>query len=79
MDAIQSMASILAATEPLSHIRTEWANRTTLAKAWECDRDTVTRRCRKAGVRERVTVSDGHRAQVEFLMVDVRKMLRGAP
>jgi hypothetical protein len=74
-DALDAMASMLSNAQPLSNIRTEWASRTTLAKAWDCGRDTVSRRCRRAGVRQRVIVSDGHRAQVEFLMLDVRAML----
>ena len=75
MDAIQSMAGILTDAKPLAHISTEWATRNELAKAFQCDIGTVSRRCRKAGVRERVTVTAGHRARIEFLMADVRAKL----
>ncbi len=79
MDAIQSMAGILTDAKPLAHISTEWVTRSQLAVAFSCDVGTVSRRCRKAGVAERLVVTEGHRARIEFLMADVRKMLRGAP
>ena len=76
MDAIQSMAAILTDHKPLAHIG-EWGTRIQLAKALSCDIGTVSRRCRKAGVTERLVVTDGHRTRVEFLMADVRTKLLG--
>jgi hypothetical protein len=77
VDAIQSMAAILTDHKPLAHISSEWGTRIQLAKALSCDIGTVSRRCRKAGVTERLVVTDGHRARVEFLMADVRTKLLG--
>ena len=76
VDAIQSMAAILTDHKPLAHIG-EWGTRIQLAKALSCDIGTVSRRCRKAGVTERLVVTDGHRTLVEFLMADVRTKLLG--
>jgi hypothetical protein len=73
---IRSMAAILTDHKPLAHIG-EWGTRIQLATALSCDIGTVSRRCRKAGVTERLVVTDGHRARVEFLMADVRTKLLG--
>ena len=74
--AIQSMASILTDRKPLAHISSEWGTRSELAAALSCDIGTVSRRCRKAGVAERLVVTDKHRAKIEFLMADVRAKLK---
>jgi len=73
--AIQSMASILTDYNPLSHIGTAWGTRSQIAAALGCDIATVSRRCKKAGVTERLVVTEGNRARVEFLMSEVRAML----
>lgn len=76
-DAIQSAVQILTSAHPLRHIRTDWATRTELAKAFEVHPDTVTRRCRRAGVAERIVLNPKHRAQAEFLVGDVLGKLLG--
>jgi len=76
--AVQSIVRILTEQEPLAHMG-EWATRTELAKEWQVDRATVTRRCKKAGVKKRAVVTKDNRLRVEFLMADVRtKLLGGA-
>lgn len=74
-NALESMAAILSDSQRLRHIRTEWATRQELALALECHGDTVARRCRRAGVRERVVLTPEHRARSEFFMRDVRDLL----
>lgn len=73
--ALGAMAQILSDAEKLRHIRSEWATRLQLALAMEVHPDTVARRCRRAGVQERVVLTPEHRARSEFLMEDVRDLL----
>ena len=75
--AVHSIVKILTEHEPLAYVGS-WGSRTELAKAWECDIATVTRRCRKAGVIERTVITSKNRTRVEFMMADVREKLLGS-
>jgi hypothetical protein len=77
--AIGAMTQILTSEHRLRHISTPWATRLELALALGCHIDTVTRRCRRAGVIERVVITPQNKARLEFLTDDVRcKVVRCA-
>ncbi len=77
--AIGAMTEILTSEHRLRHISSRWATRLELALAMGCHIDTVTRRCRRAGVIERVVITPQNKARLEFLTDDVRcKVVRCA-
>lgn len=74
-NALGTMVAILSDRQRLRHIRTDWVTRQELALALECHPDTVARRCRRVGVKERIVLTPEHRARSEFLLEEVRNLL----
>ena len=72
--AIAALVAILTEKLPLAHVKSDWVCRSELATLWGVTRATVTRRCRLAGVTERMVIEHG-RAKVEFWKTDVQRML----